>query len=65
MRNQDISIAMPYLKELSTQVRNADNIWTVIEILTNSLGSVTGRHMETLLFREIAKELANRDSERG
>lgn len=57
MSNQNITPAMPYLKDLAIQVQNADNIWDVIEILTNSLGSVTGRHMETLLSREINKEV--------
>lgn len=52
---QDIAPAMDYLRELSQEVLAAGDIWTAIEIITNSLGAKAGGHMESMLSREIAE----------
>lgn len=42
---------------LRKKLLDCKSIWSAVEVLTNDTGAECGRHLETLLFEEVAREI--------
>ncbi len=44
------------MTELGNKLKEKNNIWDVMAVLTDNLGAEVGKHLEVLLCKELAKE---------
>jgi hypothetical protein len=48
--------ALEAMDKLGSKLKECDNIWKVMSILTENLGAAVGSHLETLLIKDELKE---------